>query len=130
MGANGRVMHRTAGWSMLSTGLSADLTAVWPVSATEVWVVGKQGTPARLTKASAGAWSATMATSPPNDLRGLWAAHPAAVWAVGANGWVMRYDGAAWSSQSVGLDPLNAIFGTSVTNIWIEGDNGTVIHGH
>ena len=76
-------------------------------------------------------------TLPPKSfLRDVWSAGDGVVWAVGwsdrqliaAPGTILRWDGKAWASQFKAEGRLNAIWGSSPTDIWVGGDGG-LFHG-
>lgn len=97
---------------------SNSLFAIWAVSPTDVWAVGKAGAAVHYDGSN---WT-TSNTGVTTDLYGVWASGPQAVWAVGKAGRILKYDGSAWTSMSspTTLD-LNAIHGASPTDIFAVG---------
>ncbi|WP_146649371.1 hypothetical protein [Labilithrix luteola] len=76
-------------------------------------------------------------TLPPKSfLRDVWSAGDGVIWAVGwadpllynADGLILRWDGTAWTEHSRIPLRLNAIWGSSATDIWVGGDGG-LFHG-
>ncbi len=74
---------------------------------------------------------------PPNSfLRDVWSAGDGVVWAVGwkdkqltsADGVILRWDGTSWTQQHKAPLRLNAVWGSSPTDIWVGGDSG-LFHG-
>ena len=71
-------------------------------------------------------------------LRSVWGDGQGTVWAVSAEGNVLRWDGTAWvQNHSAGV-PLNAIWGSGPTDLWVGGGTpgtsseepiGTLLHG-
>ena len=72
---------------------------------------------------------------------GVWGETRDEVWAVGGNGdpasgeaTVMRYDGSSWTSVQVpdlrhdGVNALFKVWGTSPDNVYMVGQNGTILH--
>jgi hypothetical protein len=69
-------------------------------------------------------------TAVPADqtLRGVWGDGTGVAWAVSAEGKVLRWDGTAWKVHASGFGALNAIWGSSATDVWIAGEGG-MFHG-
>jgi hypothetical protein len=82
-------------------------------------------------------WSHQQGALPPSagTVRGLWASSGTDVYAVGtatagANVFHSTNHGATWASQLAGgsID-LNAVGGTSSSDVYLVGDNATILHG-
>jgi len=82
-------------------------------------------------------WSHQQGALPPSTgtIRGLWASSGTDVYAVGTatagtNVFHSNNHGATWSSQLAGgtID-LNAVGGTSSSDVYLVGDNATILHG-
>lgn len=61
-------------------------------------------------------------------LKGVWADGTGAAWAVSEEGDVLRWDGSAWTVHASGFGALNAIWGSSPTDVWVAGVRG-IVHG-
>ena len=47
----------------------------------------------------------------------------------GEQGTLLHYDGTRWAASSAGLTSgLNAVFGTSGSDVWAAGEQGKVLH--
>lgn len=102
-------------------------------SADELWAVGPRGAAFRVTNAEADAPTLTgFNTETMVTLRGVWVAGTNDVWAVGSSGTVRRWRGDPRFFEAYGEVPTNrhlyAIAGSSPSDIWIAGDEGTVFH--
>lgn len=107
-----------------STGTWDDLTAVWPVSGSEVWAVGRNGT---IVNYDGQQWTSTKLAAP--HLNGVWASGPGQVLAVGDAGQIWRRTQQGWvNTKSPTTERLNGVWGSSATDIWAVGENGTVLH--
>lgn len=63
------------------------------------------------------------------DFYGLWSTSGAAV-AVGSSGVLAKQSGASWNVSTLGAAggrTLRAVYGTSVSNLWIVGDSGLIL---
>jgi len=73
---------------------------------------------------------------PSSFLRDVWGDGDGVVWAIGwkhrlhtnADGVILRWDGTAWTEHSTIPLRLNAVWGSSPTDIWVGGDGG-LFHG-
>jgi hypothetical protein len=61
-------------------------------------------------------------------LRGVWGDDAGNAWAVSGEGNILRWDGTAWKVHASALGTLNAIWGSSPTDVWVAGDRG-LLHG-
>ena len=76
------------------------------------------------------------ALPPKSFLRDVWSAGDGVVWAVGwidrvvtaTTGTILRWDGTKWAAHFTAESRLNAIWGSSPTDIWVGGDGG-LFHG-
>jgi hypothetical protein len=73
-------------WSVMESGTSADLNAVWGADNTHVFAVGKSGIVLRYDGTS---WS-LMASTSTADLYGIWGTGSADIYAVGKSGTILR----------------------------------------
>jgi hypothetical protein len=135
--SNGTVYnYNGSAWTQatLPAGFS-DVYSVYGSSASDVYVVGNSGSIAHYS--GSGSWTAmTSNTSVP--LRAAWAdaapgGYTADAYAVGGSGTVQHYNGAAWLNMptpaAAASLTLRAIYGTSATNLYVVGDQGTVLLG-
>lgn len=76
-------------------------------------------------------WDAAFDTSGTGWLLNAWGASPTDVYAVGGRtdaGTVMHSDGAGWQRVEVAAPLLNWAFGLSPTDVFVVGNEGTVLH--
>lgn len=113
-------------WGQVTlTGPWDNLNAVWPVSGSEVWAAGKNGT---IVQYDGTQWTSSK-ISLAQDLNGIWAAGPGQVIAVGNAGQVWGRSQQGWVKlPSVTTERLNSVWGSSATDVWVVGENGTVLH--
>lgn len=115
-------------WSVVDTGVTLALYAVWASDTDDVWVGGAQGTLAH--------WDGQdwlpEASGTTLDLYAIWGAGPTQIWAGGA-GTLREYDGFSWTQR--GTPHVLDIWGTGSDNVWAvgvgnpiqyNGDNWTV----
>ena len=111
-------------WSVMDSGTSADLDAVWGADNTHVFAVGKSGAILRYDGTS---WS-SMTSATTNDLYGIWGTGSTNIFAVGKSGTILRYDGTSWSSMASGTTvDLYGIWGTGRANTFAVGKSGTIL---
>jgi len=126
--------YRGSNWASMTlpSGVKS-LDAVAGSSSSDVYAAGTGGTIVHYT--GSGNWTA-MTSATGVTLRGLWADAPpsgytADAYAVGDNGTVQHYNGTAWLNMPTptSMVSLRGIFGTSTTNLYVVGDQGTVLLG-
>ncbi|MFA5761626.1 MAG: IPT/TIG domain-containing protein, partial [Dehalococcoidales bacterium] len=111
-------------WSVMESGTSADLNAVWGADNTHVFAVGKSGIVLRYDGTS---WS-LMASATTADLYGIWGTGSADIFTVGKSGTIISYDGNSWSSMaSATTADLYGIWGTGSSDIYAVGKSGTIL---
>ncbi len=110
-----------------------NLDAVFGSSASDVYAAGTNGSLVHY--AGSGSWTG-MTSGTNQTLRGVWADSPpsgysADAYAVGDAGTVQHYNGSAWLNMPTPSSAGNllAVFGTSASNVYVVGDNGTVLLG-
>lgn len=60
-----------------------------------------------------------------NALLSIWGTDDNNVWAVGDAGTVLKWDGKAWTAQSLMTNAsLSAVWGTDAKNVWVVGGGG------
>ena len=116
----------TASWGLQAIPRTPALNAVWPVSDTEVWVVGDGGTILRFDGES---WA--LAASPTEqDLLAIWGSGIQTVSAVGARGTLISRQGSEWVEVASGTAAtLRTVCGTGPQDLWAFGDAGAGVHG-
>jgi cysteine-rich repeat protein len=102
----------------MQTPTARDLSAVWMLSPTDVYVTGFD-TPLHYDGSS---WLALPFPVINQSMRGVYASSTSDVWAVGDRGEVVHYDGSQSREVSIGTTAdLAAIWGSSATNIYVVG---------
>jgi hypothetical protein len=100
------------------TGSSAWLSGVWASSASDVFVVGNQGTILHFNGVT---WSPQLSGTS-ETLFAVWGSSPSDVFAVGEKGVVLRYDGVTWGPHpSPTTGRLSGLWGTSPTDLYAVG---------
>jgi len=121
VGNGGLILHHDGtAWSAVPSPTKNDLNAVWGAGQV-VWAVGDAGTVLR--RAAGGSWT-DLGKLIPQDLNGVWTDGGDA-WSVGAAG-VLVHDNSTPSAE--GTDDLQAVWGSSSTDIWAVGSNGAMLH--
>jgi hypothetical protein len=100
-----------------------------------VWIVGEGGTLRRMIASEIATNRFELIDGPVlEDLYGVFGFGQDDVWAVGAASTVIHWDGTSWTKIPTPFDDatekpsLRAIWGSSPTDLWIAGDNGTMLH--
>ena len=113
-------------WTEVDSRASAVLRGIWGSSASDVWIVGDQGTIRRL-GANGDDWVAV--ESPTTEtLHAVWGSSADDVWVVGESGTVFHWDGAAWTPSVAALanahtkPNLYGIWGSGPDDVWIVGE--------
>jgi hypothetical protein len=94
------------------------LHAVSAVDASDVFAVGDNGTILR--RQDDTEWIA-MASGTNANLRSVWAISSSDVWAGGPSGTLLHFDGTSWSSVGAPMPTVDAIWGSSSSNVWFVG---------
>ena len=113
-------------WGSSSLG-GVSAVAVGGSSLSDIWVVGAQSGIAHYDGSS---WTTSVSNDSlsTNDLAAVWATTGAAA-AVGASGTIVMWNGSSWSkATSPTGQQLNAVSGTSSTDIWAVGNAGVIVH--
>lgn len=129
VGDAGTVLHYNGtAWSLVSSGVAADLYAVWASGASDVFAVGEKGTVIHWNGTAFSAQTSGLGTA--TALRGVWGTGSGNVFAVGDGGNIIRYaGGTTWGAPNmVSADTLNAISGVDQNNIYAVGNNGAVAY--
>ena len=124
-------------WTADSPSGTLRLAAIWAFGPADVWAGGgdvQDGTGRLFRKTTAWADQSTAPTVLPGYAADFWGAS-GNLWAVGrvaghtSSGYIARWDGAQWATLiDKATDRLNAIWGSSQSDIWVVGDGGLVYH--
>ena len=121
-------------WKRINAGTTADLTDVWPISPSEVFLVGETfngSSVSSVIRRFDGTQWVEQRRQKNLRLRGLWGSSPTDLYAVGFDfvapvARMLHYDGTTWTevpgfvSDAEGLS-FEAVWGTSATNVWAVG---------
>jgi hypothetical protein len=126
--AFGAVLRRTNAWAVQSPNLAAHIFyGIWLSSRTDVWVVGQNAT----LHNDGSAWAT--APNPLDSAISVWGSASDDIWAVGgpmppSTTYISRFNGVQWMTvPTPSTMPLQAVRGTSATNVWAAGNSGTVL---
>jgi hypothetical protein len=127
--ARGTVLRRDGtGWTVQAASLAPHIFyGVWLSARSDVWIVG-----AGVTMHNDGTAWAT-ATNALDSATSVWGSASDDIWAVGrptapGTTYISRFDGVRWvAAASPSAMPLQAVRGTSATNVWAVGNGGTVL---
>jgi hypothetical protein len=114
-----------AGWLPMTSTSSIDLHAIWAANVGDASVVGDQGD---LITYDAIAWTRSndLASLTSNNLTSIWESAPNDQYVVGANK-VFHFDGSKWTEVTSSVDLLNSVFGVSPTDVFVVGQNATIL---
>jgi hypothetical protein len=133
VGNGGAVLrrHNNAWTPQTQTLTQSALYGVWLSGPSDVWVVGL-GLGGAL-HFDGGSW--TKVPTPLAVPLAVWGSAPDDVWSVGSPAmptgtpFVARFDGVAWGAVDIpGMTPLQAVRGSSATDVWAVGGGGVVLH--
>jgi hypothetical protein len=111
-------------WTVVPTGVTADLTDVWGTSATNVYLTTSDGRVLRYDGSSVTPVSAVQA---PGALNAVWGSAANNVYAVGAGGLVYRFNGTAWSRVRLPTRAaLYDVWGSSASAVYVGGEAGII----
>lgn len=125
-------------WSeVLRTGLNLTLRRIWGTSANDVYATGYEGDRAAIWHYDGHTWSQMMRVPVTEDVGAIWGSSPQDLYVlpVGSSptrrpGVIWHWDGTNWIDQSTGVeDGLLDIWGSSATDIFVVGGQGTILHG-
>jgi hypothetical protein len=116
---------RAPRWTLVASGTSSDLRAVWGAAPDDVWAVGDGGAALHWNGA---AWSPTF-TGGAASLTGVWTAHASDAWAVGTNPGdaspvALRWDGFRWAPAMMpprGRSAPRGVWGSAADSVWVVG---------
>ncbi len=102
------------------------LHCVFPLTSTDIWAVGDNGTIMHSTDGGTN-WS-SMDGGTTNALRGVTALDDTHVWAVGDGGTIIFYNGISWTAQTSGVSSqLNAVTAVDTSHVWAVGASGKIL---
>jgi hypothetical protein len=127
--ARGTTLRRDGtGWSVQATSLAAHIFyGVWLSAPDDVWVVGDHVTMHN----DGDTWAS--AENALDSATSVWGSASDDIWAVGrptppSTTYISRFNGVRWvAAASPATLPLQAVRGTSATNVWAVGNSGTVL---
>lgn len=118
-----------AEWTRVTLPTQAkDWNGVWGSGPADVWAVGSSV----IAHHDGSAWAVSPVPDPSlHQLAGVWGSDPENVWAVGWPGTILRYDGVAWTDQSVAelreeRLGFTDVWGTGADQVWAVGHRGHV----
>jgi hypothetical protein len=128
VGRSGTILHRDAnGWVQKQSNTTADLYGVWAATADKAWAVGSGGT---IVLWDGNLW-AEVTSGTTQLLFEVFGFGTANAFAVGDGGTVRRWNGANWITESGGgvvMGPLDAVWGSSLNDLWISSTGEYVFH--
>lgn len=110
-------------WQRMDSAVQADLTAVWGLSATDVYAVGARGA---LIHYDGQAWRRVQVPSV-DPLLGIWGLDATHIYAVGTST-ALRFDGSTWRLMpGTGNAELWSVWGTHPDTLFAAGQNGVIL---
>ena len=140
MGDNGLIIRRSGGaWGNIASPVTSNLNGVYCTATNNCWAVGNTYNPPgpppvqevilRMTVVPNWTLLGASASVPNENLNDVYCVDANNCWATGNNGTIIRWNGAAWSSQTSNTtEDLNGVHCLSTTDCWAVGDNGVVLH--
>jgi photosystem II stability/assembly factor-like uncharacterized protein len=132
-GASSVVLHWDGTeWSVAYSEDDISMMSVSALAADDVWVSGGMG----IYHYDGNTWETSFPTEPlpePPLVTGISAIDGNNVWASERHrgpgfSHILYYDGAIWHSHTWDTTNLNGVFALDTNNIWVVGDNGTVLY--
>ncbi len=109
---------------------TTDLYAVWGSGTSDVMAAGLSG---KMIRWDGDKWQ-SITTPGAENLQAGWSDADGKTWAVGAKGTILeRAAGQMWTPKLATptvTDLLNAVWGSSATNVWAVGFNGALVHSN
>ncbi len=117
VGLVGTILHWDGeSWAYVASGTLQPLDGVWASGANDVWVVGRLG----IVLHWDGESFVEVEGAPIGVFKSVWG-KGSEVW-IAADEVVHNFDGDTWGATNLSSSQLNAVFGTSATNVWVVGD--------
>ncbi len=108
-------------WTVRSSGLTADLLAIWGSSETDIWAGGEKGT---LLHFDGQRWQAT-ASPVSDDILAIHGTSAADVWLSTLRGTIMHFDGQAWQGAYMSQYRMPALWAASPQDVFVAAEQGT-----
>ncbi|OIP31450.1 MAG: hypothetical protein AUK47_22505 [Deltaproteobacteria bacterium CG2_30_63_29] len=133
VGENGTILMGVGGvFTAIPSPTNTTLNGIWGTGGTTIWgtggttiTVGDNGTVLNLVNGT----FETVPTLSNVNLQAIWGTGGTTI-AVGEAGTILMNNGGGWtiSQQSLTTETLMGVWGTSPTNIFVVGDQGTILH--
>jgi len=128
VGDKGTVVHWDGtSWTKVETDTTLNLLGVWVDQNGDPNITGKTGI---LIKRTESGLTTTATLFSGGDLNDIWGSSDGTFYAaVGTSGQIMVYQNGAWAkSTSNTSQTLEAVYGTSASDVWAVGRSGTLLH--
>jgi alpha-tubulin suppressor-like RCC1 family protein len=123
VGSGGTAVHfNGTSWSGVLTGTTDALNGLWGASSTEAYAVGANG---RILRYGGSTWDTLPRFTTTTSLEAIWGASPKDLF-VTAGTEIYHYNGTVWRSQANLPGAVNALWGTSGSDVWAVGGGGQV----
>jgi len=114
--------------TLVSSGTSFALTAVWTGPLEEGWAVGNGGAMVHRTAAGWAPYPDSPTAADLNAVSGYYVDH---VWAAGNGGKVLQWDGETWTDRSPGFSQdILAVWVSITGDVWVAGASGASARYH
>jgi hypothetical protein len=106
--------------------IGSDLSAVWVVSANDVWVGGEAGA---IIHFDGTRWTRTPQPGT-QQILSLWGSAANDIWAVGGIGTLLHWNGQAWKDYTVTTPVVSfaCVWGSGPNDVWAAGLNGVIYY--
>src|SRR5690242_378390 len=112
-------------WSAMANSSTQNFSSVWVATNTAIFATGSKG---ELWKGDGTSWTKLGGLASPADCFSVWASSPTNVYAACKSGNILHYDGSTVSTIASGQSvALNAVWGSSASDIYVAGDGGTIL---
>lgn len=117
-------------WTVMQIPATPLLHGIWGSSASQIFAAGSSGT---ILKSDGQTWSSLSSDASAGTFWGMWGSSAADIYVTTAfassQGQVLHYDGATWAATSAPTTAgLYGVWGTSATDVYFCGDQGTFLH--
>ena len=130
VGNSGIISHYSgSSWTIMNSGTTTGLMAVWGSSASDVFAVGYGATVLHYDGNEGGNWT-DISPEDAATYRGVWGSSGSDVYAVGDAAHIAHYNGSTWNFPSAGVSGvnLNSVWGASASDIFAVGTGGKITH--
>lgn len=130
VGEHGTVLHSDGiRWTLLASGFSGRLNAVWSSGPDQLWAVGDGGAILHGENLTQPRRTFTLPKLGGDNLYGVWGSGRRDLWAVGSGGAIWRWQGVDWERVASPVSSeLRGIWGSGAQDIWAVGGSGTILH--